>query len=264
MSRLPIRLFGDVQAIVRKPLTLLVALLYIVAAGSGVALFPREMKASNVPPPPPPLDAQAQFAQAWAMQPRVDLGISPGSAKVVVVKFNDWLCPSCKAYALAYQPVFDQYEKTQPGAVKVVIKDWPWNATCNFSAQSIPGHEASCDAAVAVRLARDRGKGEAMVSWLFANQERLDEQGRTGAGAQASHDIRAKVAELLGVKDLDRDYAAKLIDIRRDVADGAALRVVSTPTFFVNGVRIPDGQLLPPQYLDMAIKIELQKSGGKQ
>jgi uncharacterized membrane protein/protein-disulfide isomerase len=264
MTRLPLRLMGDARSIVRRPLTLLIALLYICGAGSGVALFPREMKAATVPPPPPPKDAQEQFSQAWAMQPRVDLGISPGSAKVIVVKFNDWLCPSCKAYALAYQPVFDRYEKAQPGAVKVIIKDWPWNTDCNFSAQSIPGHEGSCNAAVAVRLARERGKGEAMVDWLFANQDRLDEQGRSGAGAQAKQDIRSKVEELLGVKDFEREYAARLMEIRRDVADGAALHVVSTPTFFVNGVRIPDGQLLPPQYLDMAIKIELQKSGGKQ
>ena len=103
-----------------------------------------------------------------------------------------------------------------------------------------------------------------MVDWIFANQERLFEQGRSGGGAQASQAVRQKAAELLGVKDFDREYGAKLAEIRRDVADGSALNVHQTPTFFINGVRIPDGTDLPAQYFDLAIKIELAKSGGKQ
>jgi protein-disulfide isomerase len=265
MSRLPVRLMGDLQSIVRKPLTLLIALLYILGAGSAVAYFPREMTAPTTPPPAPPKDEEKQFRDAWDRQPRVDLGISRGTAKVVVVKFNDWLCPSCKGHALLYQPVLDKYEQAQPGAVKYVIKDWPWNAKCNFTLpQTGSGHEASCDASVAVRLARERSKERVMVDWLFANQDSLFAQGRSGAGAQASLEIRRKAEELLGVKDFDREFNAKLMEIRRDVADGSALNVHQTPTFFINGVRIPDGTDLPAQYFDLAIKIELEKSGGKQ
>ena len=103
-----------------------------------------------------------------------------------------------------------------------------------------------------------------MEEWLLANQQRLFELGTSGKGADVSREIRAKAAELLGVTDFDHEAAAKLADIRRDVADGAALHVDQTPTFFVNGVRIPDGQSLPPNYLEMAIRIELAKSGAKQ
>ena len=35
-------------------------------------------------------------ATAWAQQPRVDLGIPAAPAKVIVVKFNDCQCPSCR------------------------------------------------------------------------------------------------------------------------------------------------------------------------
>jgi protein-disulfide isomerase len=228
-------------------------------------MFPRTMTASAALPPPPAQDDEARFTQAWAAQPRVDLGIAAGTAKVVVVKFNDWLCPSCKAYAMAYQPVFDKYEQEKPGAVKYVVKDWPWDANCNYTrTATIPGHEASCDAAVAVRIARDRSKEKIMVDWLFANQERLVEQDIAGGAAQSQQAIREKVAELVGVKTFDLEKPAKLTDIKRDVADGEALKIDTTPTYFINGVRIPNGQALPPQYFELALKIELARSGGKQ
>jgi uncharacterized membrane protein len=263
LSRLPRRVVADMRAIVGKPVTLFIALLYIGAAGSGVALFPRTMTASAASPPQVAQDDLARFTQAWALQPRVDLGIAAGSAKVVVVKFNDWLCPSCKGHAIVYQPVFDKYEQAQPGAVKYIVKDWPWNTSCNSTlTATAAGHEASCEAAVAVRLARDRSKERAMVDWLFDNQERLIEQGRSGAVAEASQAIRVRLAELIGVGVFEREQAAKLADIRRDVVDGVAQKVDSTPTFFINGVRIPNGQSLPPQYFDLALKIELGKGGG--
>jgi protein-disulfide isomerase len=162
---------------------------------------------------------------------------------------------------MAYQPVLDAYEKSNPGAVKMVVKDWPWNTDCNAGAgRTIPGHEGSCDASVAVRLARDRGKGEEMVDWLFANQSHLNDLGISGKGKEASKQIRDH-ARTLGITDFDRDYALKMGEIRRDIADGTALHVTGTPTFIINGVRTPGDQNLPPEYFDLALKIELKKAG---
>src|SRR6185295_17456137 len=164
MSQLPSRISADVRTVLRKPAMLTVALIYIVIAVAGVAVFPREMAVAAAPPPPPPKTQQEQFEEAWNQLPRIDVGVSAGTAKVVVVKYNDWLCPTCKAYAMGYEPVLEAYEKSDPGAVKMVVKDWPWNTACNSSAgRTIPGHEGSCDASVAVRLARDRGKADEMI-----------------------------------------------------------------------------------------------------
>jgi uncharacterized membrane protein/protein-disulfide isomerase len=264
LIRLPARLFSDLRALASKPVMLVVAILYVGGTGSAVALFPREA-APQTPPPPPSQSAAQNFASAWAAQPRVDLGIPAGSAKVVVVKFNDWLCPGCKAMHMAYEPILQKYAKSNPGAVKYVVKDWPWSATCNFNiASTIHGHEASCQAAASVRMARDRGQGDAMVDWLFANQEQLvgyDLAGNTDAAVAAIKNEAAK----LGVKDFDLQYPSKLADIRRDVADGGVLEVHVTPTFFVNGVRTTDanGNNLPAEYFDLAIKLELEKHAGQ-
>ena len=125
-------------------------------------------------------------------------------------------------------------------------------------------HEASCDAAVAVRLARDHGKAEDMVSWLFANQQRLEESGRSGP--DAINEIRAKAVQLAGSGvDFDHEYAAKILDVRRDVTDGSLLSVTATPTYFINGVRTADqnGNSMPAQYFDLAIKLELNRPAAK-
>ena len=49
---------------------------------------------------------------------------------------------------------------SNPGAVKVVLKDYPLNSECNANMTTML-HPAACDAAVAVRLARaaQRGRG---------------------------------------------------------------------------------------------------------
>ena len=92
------------------------------------------------------------------------------------------------------------------------------------------------------------GKYDEMVAWLYANQ------GTTPAA------VRDAAVRILGVKDFDKEYALKLPEIRRDIADGGVLRINSTPTFFINGVRIPDG-VIPPDYFELAINLELKRVG---
>jgi protein-disulfide isomerase len=112
-------------------------------------------------------------------------------------------------------------------------------------------------------MAKDMGKGQAMIDWLFANQEHLDELGLTNGPAAAT--VKQGAVDVLGIKDWDAQYARKLPEIRRDVADGGALKVNSTPTFFINGVRAMDGQNnpLPAQYFDLALKLEIAKNAAK-
>lgn len=202
------------------------------------------------------VELDRRFLQAWAQQPRVNLGIPAGGAKVVIVKFNDWMCPGCRIWYEQLKPVLAKYQAT-PGAIKYVEKDFPWNSQCNSAlAQTIPGHESACAAAAAVRLATERGKRDAMAEWLYANQP------ETPAQRQAMLDrVRAKTAEMLGVKDFAAAYAAKLPEIRKDIADGIAFQVRSTPTYFINGVRAagPDGSMFALHYLELAIQHEMGK-----
>lgn len=265
LSEVPTRLIGDLRRTLAKPAMLVVAILYVLGATSLLAWFPKEVRQQTAPPADVGADVEAHFAELWSKQDRVNLGVPADGAKVVIVKFNDWMCPACKAFQLAYQPVLDKYTADNPGAIKVVVKDWPWNSNCNFKVQqTFLGHEASCQAAVAVRIARDHGKAEEMVSWLFDNQERLGELSRSGPAA--AKEIASHVTSIVGGNlDFDHEYAARIGDVRRDVTDGSVLNVVATPTYFINGVRTTDqnGYNMPAQYVDMAIKLELKRASTK-
>jgi len=175
------------------------------------------------------------------------------------VKFNDWMCPGCRAAAEVFRPLLAKYEAI-PGALLYIEKDWPWNVKCNAgTTTTFVGHEASCDAAAAVRLAADLGKREAMASWLFANQPETD-----AARATMPARVRAKATEMLGVKDFAAAYALKLPAIQKDVSEGQALKIHSTPTYFINGIRAvgADESTIPVHYFELALKYEFQVPGS--
>ena len=250
MMRLPSRLLADVRAAIGRPAVAMAAILFVVGTASVVAFFPREgaMAEQAAATPAPTGDVRRQFEEAWGKQPRVDMGIPADGAKVIVVKFNDFQCGACAQAEMIYKPVLQKFATSSPGAVKYVVKDWPWDTDCNFnSSRTIPGHEAACDSAAAARMARDRGKYDEMAAWLYANQ---------GARPEAVREVAQK---MLGVTDFDREYAAKLAGIRADIADGGVLDIQGTPTYFINGVRLPGA--IRPEYFEMAIDIELKKAG---
>lgn len=260
MGTLPGRVAGDLRSALSRSPSLAATLVYAAAVVALIAFFPRERTfgapddsetASNTGAVTPvatttPAASDSPFAQWWFKQPRTDLGIAPEGARVIVVKFNDFACSTCAQAHYAYRPVFNRFEKSHPGAVRLVVKDWPWDVSCNFnSPRTLGGHEAACAAAAAARMAQDRGKYDEMAAWLYQNQNQTVPQ------------VQAAAAKILGVKDFDREYALKLPAIRADIADGGALGINGTPTYFVNGVRLAG--LLRPEQFEMAISLELQK-----
>jgi len=197
---------------------------------------------------PPVSDAQrAQFVEWFAAQPHVNLPVDPDGAKVLIVKFTDYQCPACAKTYLDYKPVLAKYAVTRPGEVKFVELDYPINPDCNPSVQNML-HPAACAAAVAVRLARERGKGDEMETWLAENHASL---------TPAS--VKEAAASIAGVTNYDARYASLIEAIKTDAALGGLNNVRSTPTFFVNGTMMPP---VPPQFFDLAIAIALDKAGA--
>lgn len=258
MKNLPGRLMKDLRALTSSPAALVVGLMFIAGAASAVAFFPREAATADVPPAPPETapsagqapqvasDPQTEFERWYAAQPRINLPISADGAKVLVVKFNDYQCPACAQSYEAYKPILARYEASQPGQVRFQSLDFPLDPECN---SAVPGgrHFAACEAAVSVRLARQRGRGDAMEQWLFSNHASLTPER-----------VRAAAREVGGVTDFDGRYGAVLQAVRTDAALGALNNVRSTPTFFINGKTIVGA--LPPQFFDRAIALELEQS----
>jgi uncharacterized membrane protein/protein-disulfide isomerase len=235
MSTLPRRAARDAGTLAKSPFALLMAVLFVAGAAVLISTFPREqaVEAAAVAPQEfPPLTAQQQadFERWWDVQPKKDVPVDRGSAKVLVVKFNDFQCPPCRLTYNEYHGVLDKYAAT--GEVKYVLKHFPLDPECNPAAA---GHFAACEAAA--------GKLE---SWLFANQPNLTPEL-----------VKQGAAQIGGIKDFDAQYPTALNTVREDIKMGEKLEVKSTPTFFINGRQVGG---LTGQAFQAAIELELKRS----
>ena len=141
--------------------------------------------------------------------------------KVTFVEFLDFECEGCRA---AY-PAVEQLRKEYDGRVTFIARYFP-----------LPGHKNGVPAAIAVEAAAQQGKFEAMYHKMYETQPEWGE----------SQDSKAAVfrgfAEELGLDLAAFDKAvadpATAARVAKDHAEGEALGVQSTPTFFLNGEKI--------------------------
>lgn len=247
MTTLPGRAPRDLKTLVSNPLALVIALLLMGGAVTVIAAFPREGRPSApavAQLPPVSDDIRAKLAQWWEMQPVVNVPVPSNGAKVVVVKFNDYQCPACKATHELYKPVFAKYNESQ---VRYVIKHYPLEGECNPGANA--GHYASCEAAAGMVLARAKGTASKLEEWIWAN---------LGPPVMTPAQMRDGVRSVGGISDFDAQYARALEEVKTDAGLGQLLKVGSTPTFFINGRKLPE--ILQPQFLDVIIELELKRA----
>jgi len=247
MITIPRRLLQDAKTAVASPVALVLMLVFVVAASTAVAFFPRAASGQAGGAAQAPADRQSEFLRFWESQPRVQVPVSADGAAILIVRFSDFQCPSCAQTYKDYKIILARYSAQYPGAIKVVHKDFPLETECN-SNLTRDVHLAACEAAVAARMARAKGRGEAMEDWLYANHLTL-----TPAA------VRQAAVDVGGVTDFDAQYATVLNQVRGDVALAAILGIRVTPTFFLNGIKLEGG--LPPHYFELALQQELKKAG---
>jgi uncharacterized membrane protein/protein-disulfide isomerase len=241
MISLPGQAARDLRALVAQPLGAMAVAVFVMSSVIAVGLFPKQTApdgsaaASGAIP--------AGFDEWYSRLPRVTLDVEAGGADVLVVKFNDYQCPPCGQTHMAYQAVFARYEASHPGRVRYVLRDFPLESECNALAKS-DLHPASCEAAVAVRLARERGRAGDLEAWLFANQPSMTPEM-----------VRQGARDVAGVTDFDQRYEVTLEAVRADVLQGIEIGARSTPTFVINGVMLAGG--VPPEVFDQIIAHEL-------
>ena len=253
---IPRRAFADLGRLARTPAAVGVAGVYLALTVAVMVAFPAEHGRPASParpvaasdPATGSADAGSEFERFWDAQPRVELPVPREGAQVLVLKFNDYQCPSCAQTYFNYEPIFARYESSHPGAVRHVSLDYPLDPECN---EQTPrgGHLGACEAAVAVRLARRAGRDEEMARWLYGNQQDLSRE-----------TVREALAEVAGMTDFDAMYDATLEDVKTDIALGGTVEVEATPTFVINGVKIKGG--LQAQFFDAAIALELGRGAA--
>jgi protein-disulfide isomerase len=247
MMSLPRRATQDFKLLVSTPLAIVLGILWVGAAGTAVAFFPREANVSaDAVLPAPTQDQRSELERFLSQAPRVPLIIPSEGAKVLIVKFNDYQCPACGQSYLSYKPILAKYNASNPGAVRVVLKDYPLNPDCNSNVRQML-HPGACDAAVAVRLARAHNRAEALEEWLYTHQQDMT----PASVRQAARDVGQ-------VPDFEAKYASTLELVKGDIALGRQLNITQTPTFFMNGIKIEGAWA--PQFFDQAIAYELARA----
>jgi protein-disulfide isomerase len=136
------------------------------------------------------------------------------SARVTIVEFTDYECPSCGAT----QPVLEEVAKEFGDRVKLVVRNFP-----------LPQHTHAFKAAEASEAAREQGKYWEYAALLFTNQKALEVDKLKEYASQLGLDRKKFDAAL----DSGR-FSGK---VKRDMADGDKIGVDSTPSVFINGKR---------------------------
>jgi uncharacterized membrane protein/protein-disulfide isomerase len=251
LSALPSRLSGDLRSVVKSPALAVLALLFIVGSVSLVAFFPRAEEqtvttASEVYTPPTETidpDQLAEFNKWIDAQPRVNVPVATNGAQVLIVKFNDYQCPSCRQTYMEYKGILAKYQNNPK--VRFVTMDFPLDSECNTAGI----HGSACEAAAAVRMAKAKGKGAEMEEYLFSNQEKFTPTWVKDAAKQVA-----------GIADFDAEYPKVLEQVKADAALGRQLDVQATPTFFINGLKINGG--FRPVFFEAVIEHELKKGSA--
>jgi len=138
-------------------------------------------------------------------------------ARVTIVEFTDFECPSC-AHT---HPILEELMKQYSDRVKLVVRDFP-----------LDQHTHAKKAAEAAEAAREQGKYWEFVSLMFHNQKALSVENLKQYATQLGLDRKQFDAALDSGKYVEK--------VRRDMADGHRVGVNSTPTVFINGRRIKD------------------------
>lgn len=143
----------------------------------------------------------------------------PANAPLTIVEFGDFQCPSCGVAEKTNRTIREQYGKS----VRFVFRQFPLEKL----------HEYAFQAAKASECAGQQGKFWPMAESLYTNQTDLTLPALKKYAADQGLDA-AKFGACLE----DPAVSAR---IQQDIADGTAMGVRATPTFFLNGKKIEGG-----------------------
>jgi len=255
LAGLQANLGRDLAALTRSQTGTTVAIAWVAAAIALVVLFPKEQALAIPEPsvassdPDVPIETLtpeqlAEWERFLETAPRTPEMEPQGAVKVRVVKFNDYQCPYCRQTWALYRGILANYEAAHPEAFEYESRDFPLETECGAGG----GHAMACEAAAAARIARAHNKEREMEEWLFQNQ----------SFQMTRDDVKKGLAQVVQTVDFDAEYPKVLPAIRDDVQLAQRIGINSTPTFFVNGIKL---SALRPAYFDATIAWALRKAG---
>jgi len=171
----------------------------------------------------------------------VTVGDSPvrgaSSAPVTIVEYSDFQCPFCSRE----QAVLEQIRQRYGDKVRIVYKHFPLTSI----------HPNAQKAAEAAECANEKGKFWELHDVLYQNQTALELDKLPGYAQQVGLDPN----EMKQCIESGR-MAAR---VKKDADSAATVGVTSTPSFFVNGIKVRGAQ--PIEYFQGLIDGELGAKG---
>lgn len=171
-------------------------------------------------------------------------------AKVVLIEYGDFQCPSC---ANAH-PIVKELSEKYEDELAFVYRNFPLTNI----------HPNARAAAAAAEAAGKDGKYWDMHNAIFEAQDDW-----ASASTDERGDLFASYAEELGISNdrfnsLLTDNSASINrKINFDIALGRKLNVSGTPTFYLNGTKLDDEQTGSKDTLEAALLAEFEKQGVK-
>ncbi len=143
-----------------------------------------------------------------------DHALGAEHARVTVIEYGDFECPSCKVAATTPRLLIDRY----PNKVRFLFRHFPLEEA----------HPHALLAAEASEAAGGQGKFWQFYEVLFRNQAHLKDKDLQRYAGELGLDMARYVAEMD-----DHIYLQK---VREHVNGGRRSHIRATPTFFINGV----------------------------
>lgn len=189
-----------------------------------------------------------QLREFVAHQNRVSVDITDdpmlGSpqAPLRIVEFSDFRCPVCQRASKLNAVVLANHRDE----AAFVFKNFPLDTTCNNRINR-QVHTGACQLAAAGECAHRQGR-------FWALHDRIFEEGEHYNLAHLTEDARR-----LGL-DMSRFSACMasgegLEAVKRDIAEGGVLEMMSTPTYVINGIRV-SGILTPSTFEDLVAALK--------
>jgi protein-disulfide isomerase len=198
------------RPVLRRPIVWIAAAAAAVLVAAAIVL-PRVMRSEE---------------SEGALQANARPPARPSGGSVRVEIFGDWLCSSCVNMIPALARMAQEINDAGPRSVVLAWRDFPLDSACNPHI-SRTVHAGACDAALAVRLAREQGDGDALIASYHA-----------GTAGSPYQELKSRLAKMDANPALVIAYERARADLSRDIADGHARNVTMTPFVFVNGESI--------------------------
>ncbi|NBS68276.1 hypothetical protein EBT31_05085 [bacterium] len=142
--------------------------------------------------------------------------LGPADAPITIVAFSDFGCPYSQEESYALEAIV----RNMGDKVRVIMRDFPLTDL----------HPGADKAAMAAECASEQGKYEEMYRLLNKSSGEFTEENLLQYALSAGLEKRTYI------QCMESDFYEN--EVAGDIADGVAAGVTSTPTLFVNGVKI--------------------------